>query len=157
MRRSAAVLALTLGLAAAGAARAGPYADDLSKCLAGRMSDADRTQLAVWLYEEMSANPTLKPMSNVTDAQRTDARKSVAAVVQRLLIEDCRAQASAALRNEGGGVALRSFWGIAQDSIGSLARDPAVLSNMQQIGQYFDTAKLIAALSDAGAGGGDKK
>ena len=74
---------------------------------------------AVWLYEEMSANPTLKPMSNVTDAQRTDARKAVAGVVQRLLTEDCRSQASAALKNEGGGVAMRSFWGIAQDSMSS--------------------------------------
>ena len=152
MRRTTAVLAVALALSAAGAARAGPYADELSKCLAGKMSDAEHTQLAVWLFEEMSANPTLKPMTNVSDAQRTDARKAVAGVVQRLLIEDCRPQAAAALKNEGGGVAMRSFWGVAQDSIGSLARDPAVLANMQQIGQYFDTAKLVAALAGPDAG-----
>jgi hypothetical protein len=146
------MLALTVG----GVARAGPYADELSKCLAEKSTDAERTQLAVWLYEEMSANPTLKPMSNVTDAQRTESRKAVASLVQRLLIDDCRPQAAAALKNEGGGVALRSFWGIAQDSIGSLARDPAVTTNMSQIGQYFDTAKLAAALMDTGAGGGKK-
>jgi hypothetical protein len=87
----------------------------------------------------------------VSDAQRTDGRKAAAGVVQRLLIDDCRAQAAAAFKNEGAGVAQRSFWGVAQDSVGALARDPAVLANMAQIGQYFDMAKLAAAMTEPDA------
>jgi hypothetical protein len=151
MSRSAAVLGLVLALSAGTAARAGPYADALSTCLSTKMTDADRTAVGVWLFEEMSANPALKPLSNVTDAQRADARRSVAAVVQRLLIDDCRPEAATALRNEGGGVAMRAFWQVAQDSVGALARDPAVLANMQQISQYLDMAKLAAAMRDPDA------
>jgi hypothetical protein len=152
MSRGALVLGLALVFSTASVARAGPYADDLSKCLSNRMTNADRTSLVVWLFEEMSAHPALKPMTTVTDTQRTDARKSVANVVQRLLIDECRPQAAAALRNEGGGVVQRSFWEVAQDSVGSLARDPAVIANMQQIGQYLDTAKIAAAMTDPDAG-----
>src|SRR5689334_8104850 len=58
MRQSIAVIAASLALSAASAAHAGPYADELTKCLSSKMSDAERNALAVWLYEEMSANPT---------------------------------------------------------------------------------------------------
>lgn len=148
MPRSALVLGVVFAMSAAGVARAGPYADELSKCISGKLTDADRTALAVWLFEELSAHPALKPLANVTEAQRADASKTVATLVQRLLIDECRPQAAAAFRNEGGGVALRSFWEIGQQSVASLARDPAVAGNMQQIGQYIDTAKLAAAMRD---------
>jgi hypothetical protein len=147
MRRTTAILAVCLALSAA-AAHAGPYADELTKCITTKSTDAERTQLAVWLYEEMSANPAVKSMSNVTDAQRTDARKAAAALVQHLLIDNCRQEAVAALKNEGGGVAMRSFWEVGQASVGVLARDPAVLANIGQISQYIDTSKLVAALTD---------
>ena len=156
MRRTTAALALALALALGGAAHAGPYADDVSKCLAAKMNDGDRASLAIWLFEEMSANPAVKSMTSVTEGQRAEARKAVAGLVQRLVTEDCRTQAAAALRNEGAGVLLPPFWEQAQASIGSLARDPTVLANMQQIGQYLDTAKIVAAMRDAGAVG-DKK
>jgi hypothetical protein len=148
MRRTAAVFAFAAALGSAAAAHAGPYLDDFSKCLAAKMSDADHTTAAVWLFEEMSANPTLKPMTNVTEAQRADARKAAAAMVQRLVTEDCRAQAAAALRNEGGGVLMRPFWEQGQASIGLLVRDPAVTAGMQQIAQYLDVAKLAAIMRD---------
>jgi hypothetical protein len=148
MRRTAAVLILAIALGSAAAAHAGPYADEFSKCLGAKMSDADRTTAAVWLFEEMSANPALKPMTNVTEAQRTDARKAAAAMVQRLVTEDCRAEAAAAFRNEGGGVLMRPFYEQGQASIGLLIRDPAVTAGMQQISQYLDVAKLAAIMRD---------
>ena len=152
MRRIVAALALTLAVAAAGAAQAGPYADEASKCLVSKMTDADRTTVGVWMFEEMSANPALKPLANVTDAQRADSRKAVAAIVQRLITDDCRTQAAAALRNEGGGVLQRPFWDIAQASIATLARDPAVIANVSQVGQYLDVKKLAAIMRDPAAG-----
>jgi hypothetical protein len=152
VRPSIAILALALTVSAAGVARAGPYEDELTKCISAKMSDADRSTVAVWLYEEMSANPAVKAMSNVTEAQRTEARKAAAALAQRLLLDDCRAPAAAAFKNEGGGVAMRAFWDVGQSSIGTLARDPAVLANMGQVSQYLDTAKLVAAFSDQAGG-----
>ena len=155
-RTAAAALALILGIAVAGAAQAGPYADEFSKCLGAKMTDADRTTAAIWLFAEMSANPTLKPMTNVTEAQRADARKAVASMVQRVVTEDCRSQAAAALRNEGGGVLMRPFWEQGQASLGLLARDPAVAAGMQQIAQYLDVSKLAAIMNDPAPAGGGK-
>lgn len=154
MFRTASVLGVALALVASGAARAGPYADEVTKCFLTKMSDTDRTAVVVWLFAEVSANPALKPMTNVTDAQRTEARKAFAALSQRLITGDCRAEAAAALRNEGGGVLIGTLGAVAQASIGSAMRDPAVIGNMQQIGQYFDTAKLAAIMTDPA---GDKK
>jgi hypothetical protein len=148
MLRTAAAFTLAVALGSVTAAHAGPYADEFSKCLGAKMSDADRTTAAVWLFEEMSANPALKPMTNVTEAQRADARKAAAAMVQRVVTEDCRAQAAAALRNEGGGVLMRPFFEQGQASIGLLVRDPAVTAGMQQISQYLDVAKLAAIMRD---------
>lgn len=154
MFRALTATAFVLALTASGAAHAGPYADDVAKCFQTKMNDADRTSVVVWLFAELSANPALKPMTNISEAQLTDARKSFAAASQRLITEDCRAQAAAALRNEGGGVLLGTLGAVAQASIGFAMRDPAVVGNMQQIGQYFDTAKLAAIMTDPA---GDKK
>ena len=148
MRRTAAVFALAAALGAAAAAHAGPSADEFSRCLGAKMSDADRTTAAVWLFEEISANPTLKPMTNVTEAERADARKAAAAMIQRLVTEDCRTEAAAALRSEGGGALMRPFFEQGQASIGLLVRDPAVTAGMQQISQYLDVAKLAAIMRD---------
>jgi hypothetical protein len=148
MFRAAPVLTFALTLCAAGAAHAGPYGDELTKCLAGKTSDAERTSLVIWMLEEMSANPALKPIMTVTDAQKTEARKAAAALTMRMMTEDCRAPAAAAFKNEGGGVAMRAFWELAQTSVASLARDPAVQGNMSQIGQYLDVPKLAAIMKD---------
>lgn len=152
MRRTAAALTLTLAIGAAGAVHAGPYADELGKCLVAKSTDADRTQLVVWLFEEMSVHPAVKPLTNVSDAQRTDGRKAAAALIQRLLTEDCRAQTADALRNEGPASLQTSFTAMGQVAMASLMKDPSVAASTQQIAQYLDVSKFAALMNDPGTG-----
>ena len=152
MPRTAVIgLALALGLGA-GAAHAGPAGDELGKCLLKATTDADRTALVVWLFEEISVHPAVKSLTTITDAQRTEARKAAAVLIERLLTQDCRPQTAEALRSEGPASLQTSFQAVGQAAVGSLTRDPAVAANVQQIAQYLDVSKFVALMNDPGAG-----
>jgi hypothetical protein len=144
-------LGLTLGLT--GAARAGIYTDDLSKCLVKATTQADRVELMTWIFEAMSAHPAVRSLSTVTDAQREVANRRAAGLMQRLLTEDCRPQTVDAVRYESMGAIQQSFMVLGQVAMGGLMQDPTVAQNMQKLGTYLDGGKFAALAKDAGIAG----
>lgn len=50
-------------------AYAGPYADELSKCLVESTSTRDRPDLVRWMSTSAALHPAVKPISNVTDQE----------------------------------------------------------------------------------------
>ena len=148
MRRSAMVMGLALALAASGAARAGAYADAMGKCLVKSSSQADRSTLMVWLFVAMSAGPAVQSMSTATPAQRDDANKQAAALLERLLTQDCRSETVDALRNEGPAAIQQSFMVVGQVAMASLMQDPAVMGQVQGVARYLDIQKFTSLLAD---------
>lgn len=109
MFRRFAAAAFAISLGAAGAAQAGIYGDDLSKCLVRSSTPADQTTFVAWAFGAMSAHPAVRQYSNFTDAQRTELSKTVGKLFERLLTVDCHAETVAALKYEGAQGMEQSF------------------------------------------------
>jgi hypothetical protein len=145
----AAALALALMLAA-GRAGAGVYADDLSKCLVKSTSPEDQTDFVAWAFSAMSAHPAVKVYSSITDAQRVELNKRVAALYERLMAVDCRPQTVAAIKYEGTAAIGQGFSVLGQVAFRGLMEDPAVAGTISSMNKYMDMTKFEALAKEAG-------
>lgn len=143
-RRSRAALAAALlgGLAYALPAQAGPYADDLSKCLVSSTSKDDRAALVTWMFAAASAHPAVKSLATVTPKQLDDANKRVAGLFMHLLTESCKSQTEQAMQYEGASTLQASFQVLGQVAGQELFASPEVGAAMAGLGKYVDEARL---------------
>src|SRR5258706_11445451 len=74
------------GLASA-LALAGPYSDEMAKCLVKSTSDADKNMLEKWMFAAAALHPAVQSIASVSDAERNELNKSTARLVERLLTE----------------------------------------------------------------------
>jgi hypothetical protein len=82
-------------------AGAGVFTDDMARCMVEKSSDADKTELAQWMFAAMSKDPSLAKMANIGQQDRDRLNKAAAGLFSRLILVDCRTQTVAALKNEG--------------------------------------------------------
>jgi hypothetical protein len=150
MKRLAAIAGASVTLAFAGTAHAGIYSDDLAKCLVKSTSEADRTDLILWIYEAMSDHPAVKSMSNVTPSQREAIGRRAAELLERLLLTDCRSQTVDAMRYEGATALQSSFSVLGQVAMVGLMQDKAVAADMGAISKFIDASKFAALVADVG-------
>jgi hypothetical protein len=89
------IVAVILGGAAAVTSHpvvAGPFADDMAKCLVGSTSDMDRADLIRWIYSAMSLNPDLESMAQISTKERDELTTKAGALFSRLIFQSCRSQ-----------------------------------------------------------------
>jgi hypothetical protein len=127
-------------------AHAGPYADDLSKCLVAQTTSEDRTALVKWMFAAMGAHPAVKSMSAVTPAQLDKANESIAHLIVKLLTQNCQDQASKAVQYEGPATIQMSFQILGQVAAREIFGDPSVAEAMKGLTKYVDDKALTAAL-----------
>ena len=141
---------MAAALAAPSLASAGVYADDMSKCLVSSTNEADQTQLVGWLFAAISSHPSVKPMTNLTDAQRAAAVQSAGSLMQRLMLVDCRKQTADALKYEGTASIGQAFGVLGQAAMRGLMSDPSVAAGMAGMGKAIDEKKFEEMLNEAG-------
>lgn len=107
MHRIAALLISLLLLSCV--AHAGPFTDEMSKCLVRSTSEADKTLLVKWIYAAMSAHPDVKALSNVSLEQGIQLNKQTSVLVVRLLTQNCKTETEQALKFEGEKTFAASF------------------------------------------------
>ncbi len=142
-RARASLLAISL---LAGPAFAGPYADDMAKCLVKSASAEDRTQLVRWMFSAMTLHPDLASMSAVTAKQRDELNQSTAAQFMRLLTESCKAESQQAYQNEGPQTIQYAFSILGGVASRGLFSDPHVAAGMQSMAKGFDEKRIRDAL-----------
>lgn len=150
MRRLITSAVLAGALAVPGLASAGVYADDMSKCLVRSTNEADQAQLVGWIFAAISSHPSVKPMTNLTDAQRDAAIQKAGSLMQRLMLVDCRKQTVDALKYEGTGSIGQAFGVLGQAAMRGLMSDPSVAAGMAGLGKSLDEAKFAEMLKEAG-------
>lgn len=131
-------------------AAAGPFADDMAKCLVNSTSPQDRTVLVKWIFSIIALHPDLSAMSSVSAKQRDDISRSAGALFQRLLVESCRSQTQLALQNEGQQTIQYAFQVLGQVATTGLFSDPHVAEGTKDLAKYLDEEKL-KALQPGGA------
>ena len=134
---------LTLVIAAAPAlCYAGPYTDTLSKCLVAGTTTSDKTLLVRWMFSMLSVHPEVQAQSTATAATRSALSKSMAAMVQRLLIQTCFSEAKDALKYEGSASFEGAFTVLGQVAARELSSDRGVSDAMSEYIRYLDSREI---------------
>jgi hypothetical protein len=121
---------------------AGPYTDDLSKCLVASTTPADRVALARWIFIAFSAHPSVAPISSVSAADIESANAEIGALFMKLLTVSCRDKAKAAFRYEGPAASQLSFQTLGQVAGMELATNPNVQARMSGMSKHIDAEKI---------------
>jgi hypothetical protein len=123
---------------------AGPFADDMAKCMVNSTSPQDRTLFVRWIFTVIALHPALSSMSTVTAKQREDITKDAGALLQRLLLDSCKSQTQLALRNEGTQTIQYAFQVLGQVATQGLFTDSHVTEGAKELAKYVDEDKLKA-------------
>ena len=143
-------IAVVVAFAVMPVARAGEYAEALSRCLVESTTAADREDLVRWIFAAASAHPAVSSVVSVDEEQRASSGRVVAGLFVRLLAEDCRDQTKAALAVEGEAMIERSFQALGELAGLELFQHPRVNEVVGQLQEYLDAGKLEAAFGPGG-------
>ncbi|PYM90646.1 MAG: hypothetical protein DME04_22225 [Candidatus Rokuibacteriota bacterium] len=135
-------VALALAALSSGPAVAGPYSDELAKCLVRSTTDADKNYLVKWLFASAALHPEVRSIASVSDAERTDLNRNAAKLFERLITESCSTQTQEALKYEGPNTLQSSFEVLGQVAGRRLFSDPAVAKSMAEFANYLDKQKF---------------
>ena len=142
MKRCRPALIAALVVSVSNPVLAGPYADEMARCLVGSTSPADRNALVRWLFAAGAMHPEVRAIVSVSPAERDELNRSMARLLERLLAESCRAQTQDAAKYEGSGSFEAAFQVLGQVAGRELFSHPAVAESMNQVTQHLDRKKL---------------
>jgi len=128
---------------------AGPYADDLSKCLVSSTTSKDKTDLVRWIFATAALHPDVSSIAAVTGDQRAELTHTVGALYERLLTVDCRRQYRDAVKFEGDQALTASFQVLGGVAMRELLGHQAVTMGMNELDAAVDKEKLKAARESA--------
>lgn len=129
---------------------AGVFTDDLSRCMVQKATDADKIQLARWMFAAMSKDPSLVDMAKISQQERDRLNKGTADLFGRLVLTECRPQAIAALKNEGGEAFGEAGRVLGQAAAQKLMSSPEGQAELGKLGDYVDEKAWAALAKEAG-------
>lgn len=141
--------AFSLVLMVSPSAFAGPYSDEMAKCLVTSTSEADKNFLVKWMFAAAALHPAVKSISSVTDAQRNELNVKTAKLFERLLTESCKKQVQTAIKYEGQSTIESAFQVLGQVAARGLFSDPAVNGFIAQLGNHIDKKKMESVIGPA--------
>ncbi len=151
MHRFAIFAAFVSTLFCTGIAHAGPYTDDLSKCLVKSTTSNDEVAFMKWIFGALSLHPAITSLVSITPQQRAEFQKNAAALIVRLVTADCRQQALNSVKYEGVNEMETSFAVFGQAAMRDLMNNQSVSQGMSTLGTYFqDDQNWLAFLRAAG-------
>lgn len=145
---ASALLSAFVGAAPASAQAASP----LSQCLLAKAGEADRMVLVQWIFAGMARGQATKDMARVTEEQRIDSMRKAGALIQRLMLVDCRPETIAAMKSDPNSLQA-AFGTLGEQAMVTLMADPAVDATFSGISEYVDIGKFAALMVEAGAAG----
>lgn len=147
LRWNSAVLATSVLLS--GAAHAGLYADDLSRCLVAETSARDKTDLVRWIFANAALHPEVASIATVSPENRQAVNRAAGTLLQRLLTESCRKQTEVAVKYEGTETFRSSFEMLGRVAMQELMTHPGVQGGFQEFLKFVDQQKLAELLGGA--------
>ncbi|HEY3851557.1 MAG TPA: hypothetical protein VGL87_11330 [Steroidobacteraceae bacterium] len=143
---------LTVGILEAGLAGAGPYSDDLAKCMVRTSTPADRAEFVRFLFSAMAQHPDVSSMANISPQQMEATLKGTGELIQRLLLESCRSEAQQAIHYEGMQSVFFGFQFYGQAMAAELLGNPIVAGKMKDLNKYLDADRFKAFAAESAAG-----
>lgn len=140
--------AVLLAVAGAGAQAHAADASStaLATCLSTSASAGDRTTLVQGVFSAIVMHPDLASIATVDPARRDAIAAGAAQVLQRLVAQDCKAQARAVLA-DGGLDGVRDALGeLGQQALADFTGHPNVEAGMADVLRHVDAGAVIEAL-----------
>jgi len=125
---------------------AGPFTDELSKCLVETTTQRDRDVLVKWMFLSFSLHPQLRPMASISETQRNEGNKNMADLFTKLLTQTCKDETLKAVNNEGTVSLETSFNVLGQVAGSELFSNAEVSKGMAGFEKYWDSEKFIQSL-----------
>lgn len=125
---------------------AGPYADDLTKCLVKSTTTEDKSTLVQWMFAMSALHPDVKQLSAVSPGKRTELNRQVANMLTSLLTQACLSETRDALNYEGPQTLVTGFTVLGQVAGRELFSSPEVSAGMEELGSMVDSQKLESTL-----------
>jgi hypothetical protein len=125
-------------------AHAGPFGDDMARCLVESTSKDDRIALVRWMFAAAAANPAVAPIAKVSPQIMDDANATMGALVTRLLTDSCKEKTKKALKYEGAATLQLSFQVLGQVAAGELFAGPEVKKAISGLEGHIDSKKFEA-------------
>lgn len=117
--------------------------DQLSSCLVKATTAADKTAVLQWTFVALSTHPDLQTFAQVNAAQKEQLDKNFAAVLQRILVEQCSAQAKAVIQADGVEGIGSSFQELGQITGDEILKNPEIKAQLKGVLKYVDLNKLV--------------
>ena len=121
---------------------AGPFEDDMSRCLVMASSSKDNILLGRWLVRVYGEHSGSKDLTKLSDYKKEQIDKDMAQLFTRLLSEDCKEETKKALRFEGEGVMFNAFKVLGEVAGQELIGDKNVSEAINKFTEYVDYEKL---------------
>lgn len=137
---------LFISLCLADISYAGPYTNDLSKCIVESTTTNDRTAMVKWMFSAISLHPAVKPIASISEEKLKEANKQTAELFMKLLTESCIEQAQKAIKYEGQIAIQSSFRILGQVASQEMFSNPEVAAGISGLEKYFDKEKLESSL-----------
>ena len=121
---------------------AGPFTDEMAKCLVTSTNDRDRTRLVKWIFRVYGDHPEVTYMVDLSDREKKVIDKDVADLFTRLLSEDCIDETKKALDYEGENVMFNAFQILGQVAAQGFNNNPDVMKSINKFVEMVDYEKL---------------
>ena len=114
----------------------------LGSCMVDSMTGKERKEMAKWVFFAMAAHPEIKEYSRVPEQTKSATDKQIAAVVTRLLTEDCLIEAKAGYKQEGQAAIVSAFELVGRVAMQELMTNKDVAASIGEYAKYLDNEKM---------------
>ncbi len=145
MPRLLSPLVLLLALAATPLA-AGPKSDAMGQCLVASTTGADRIDLVRWIVLAYSKHPSVSDYVTTDPEKDEEVERRMAALVERLVVDDCADASRAAFTDEGPLAMQSAFEALGRVAGVELLNDRAVMEAVSGFARHLDQDRLNEVL-----------
>ena len=121
---------------------AGPFGDEMAKCLVTSTSNRDRTKLVKWIFRVYGEHPEVSYMANLSAREKKVIDNDIADIFTRLLSEDCVDETKKALDYEGDNVMFTAFQTLGQVAAQCFNVNPSVERSINKFTEFLEYQKL---------------
>jgi hypothetical protein len=125
---------------------AGPYSDELKKCLVEATSKRDTIVLVRWLSKALLAHPEVKDLAAIPHTKALQIDKDFARYVERLLGENCSTPFANVVRYEDPDAIRQSFEFLGQVAMKELMDNAQVQEAVKGVLKQLDMEKIGRAI-----------
>lgn len=118
----------------------------LNKCFADSTTGKDRKNLARWFFAAMTVHPEIRDLAGASPDVADQTSRTMAALVTRLLTENCLAEAKGVIRSEGQQGIGKGFEVLGQLAMMELLSNPDVVASISKFERYIDQEKMRSTL-----------